>query len=155
MTEIRLYDTMAREKRVFTPADPDRVTIYVCGPTVYSRAHIGNARPAVVFDVLAFRLTALGRGRTWVLFPLCVLFASATTIFLNLDTTAVLLTPVLLATARRARRGPAARAITFSFGLLIGMCWICLWIPLGPAFAPTAALKPTIVMRQFSAITIR
>src|ERR1700741_1425453 len=53
MTEIRLYDTMAREKRVFTPADPDRVTIYVCGPTVYSRAHIGNARPAVVFDVLA------------------------------------------------------------------------------------------------------
>jgi cysteinyl-tRNA synthetase len=50
---IRLYDTMAREKRVFTPADPDRVTMYVCGPTVYNRAHIGNARPAVVFDVLA------------------------------------------------------------------------------------------------------
>jgi cysteinyl-tRNA synthetase len=53
MTEIRLHDTMAREKRVFTPADPDRVTMYVCGPTVYNRAHIGNARPAVVFDVLA------------------------------------------------------------------------------------------------------
>jgi cysteinyl-tRNA synthetase len=53
MTEIRLYDTMAREKRVFTPADPKRVTMYVCGPTVYNRAHIGNARPAVVFDVLA------------------------------------------------------------------------------------------------------
>ena len=53
MTEIRLYDTMAREKRVFTPADPNRVTMYVCGPTVYNRAHIGNARPAVVFDVLA------------------------------------------------------------------------------------------------------
>src|SRR3712207_9440926 len=53
MTEIRLYDTMAREKRVFTPADPRRVTMYVCGPTVYNRAHIGNARPAVVFDVLA------------------------------------------------------------------------------------------------------
>ena len=53
MTEIRLHDTMAREKRVFTPADPKRVTMYVCGPTVYSRAHIGNARPAVVFDVLA------------------------------------------------------------------------------------------------------
>jgi cysteinyl-tRNA synthetase len=50
---IRLHDTMAREKRVFTPADPDRVTMYVCGPTVYNRAHIGNARPAVVFDVLA------------------------------------------------------------------------------------------------------
>ena len=53
MTEIRLHDTMAREKRVFTPADPERITLYVCGPTVYNRAHIGNARPAVVFDVLA------------------------------------------------------------------------------------------------------
>ncbi len=53
MTAIRLHDTMAREKRVFTPADPGRVTLYVCGPTVYNRAHIGNARPAVVFDVLA------------------------------------------------------------------------------------------------------
>ena len=50
---IRLHDTMAREKRVFAPADPGRVTMYVCGPTVYNRAHIGNARPAVVFDVLA------------------------------------------------------------------------------------------------------
>jgi cysteinyl-tRNA synthetase len=53
MTGIRLYDTMAREKRVFEPADRARVTMYVCGPTVYNRAHIGNARPAVVFDVLA------------------------------------------------------------------------------------------------------
>jgi cysteinyl-tRNA synthetase len=53
MSQIRLHDTMAREKRVFTPADPKRVTMYVCGPTVYNRAHIGNARPAVVFDVLA------------------------------------------------------------------------------------------------------
>jgi len=53
MTEIRLHDTMAREKRAFAPADPKRVTMYVCGPTVYNRAHIGNARPAVVFDVLA------------------------------------------------------------------------------------------------------
>jgi cysteinyl-tRNA synthetase len=52
---IRLYDTMARAKRDFTPADPNRVTMYVCGPTVYSFAHIGNARPPVVFDVL-FRL---------------------------------------------------------------------------------------------------
>src|SRR3546814_18547034 len=50
---IRLYDTMAREKRAFEPADPSRVTMYVRGPTVYNRAHIGNARPAVVFDVLA------------------------------------------------------------------------------------------------------
>jgi cysteinyl-tRNA synthetase len=53
MSEIRLYDTLAREKRAFTPADPKRVTMYVCGPTVYNRAHIGNARPAVIFDVLA------------------------------------------------------------------------------------------------------
>ncbi len=51
--QIRLYDTMAREKREFVPADPRRITMYVCGPTVYGRAHIGNARPAVVFDTLA------------------------------------------------------------------------------------------------------
>jgi cysteinyl-tRNA synthetase len=50
-----LHDTLAREKRAFEPADPDRVTLYVCGPTVYNYAHIGNARPAVVFDLL-FRL---------------------------------------------------------------------------------------------------
>ena len=50
---IRLHDTKAREKRDFVPGDPERVTMYVCGPTVYNRAHIGNARPAVVFDVLA------------------------------------------------------------------------------------------------------
>ncbi|MDG2519947.1 cysteine--tRNA ligase [Caulobacter segnis] len=49
---LKLYDTMAREKRTFVPADPDRVTMYVCGPTVYGYAHIGNARPVVVFDVL-------------------------------------------------------------------------------------------------------
>jgi cysteinyl-tRNA synthetase len=47
-----LHDTMAREKRPFVPADPERVTLYVCGPTVYNYAHVGNARPAVVFDVL-------------------------------------------------------------------------------------------------------
>jgi len=50
---ICLYDTLAREKRAFVPADPRRITMYVCGPTVYGRAHIGNARPAVVFDTLA------------------------------------------------------------------------------------------------------
>ena len=49
---IRLYDTAAREKRVFKPQDPKRVTMYVCGPTVYNYAHIGNARPPIVFDVL-------------------------------------------------------------------------------------------------------
>jgi cysteinyl-tRNA synthetase len=50
---IRLHDTLAREKRPFVPLNPERITMYVCGPTVYGRAHIGNARPAVVFDTLA------------------------------------------------------------------------------------------------------
>jgi cysteinyl-tRNA synthetase len=47
-----LHDTLKREKRAFAPRDPKRVTLYVCGPTVYDYAHIGNARPPVVFDVL-------------------------------------------------------------------------------------------------------
>lgn len=49
---LRLYNTLKREKQVFEPLDPNRVTMYVCGPTVYSYAHIGNARPAVIFDLL-------------------------------------------------------------------------------------------------------
>jgi cysteinyl-tRNA synthetase len=53
--ELKLYDTLTREKRVFTPLDPADVRMYVCGPTVYDFAHIGNARPLIVFDVL-FRL---------------------------------------------------------------------------------------------------
>ena len=53
--ELKLYDTLTREKRVFHPIDPARVRMYVCGPTVYDYAHIGNARPVIVFDVL-FRL---------------------------------------------------------------------------------------------------
>src|SRR6202045_3285467 len=53
--ELKLYDTLSREKRVFTPLDPANVRMYVCGPTVYDFAHIGNARPVIVFDVL-FRL---------------------------------------------------------------------------------------------------
>ena len=53
--ELRLYDTLTREKRTFTPIDPARVRMYVCGPTVYDFAHIGHARPVIVFDVL-FRL---------------------------------------------------------------------------------------------------
>ncbi|NKC16019.1 MAG: cysteine--tRNA ligase [Gammaproteobacteria bacterium] len=52
---INLYNSLSREKTLFEPADPRRVTMYVCGPTVYSSPHIGNARPAVVFDTL-FRL---------------------------------------------------------------------------------------------------
>jgi len=53
--ELKLYDTLTREKRPFRPLDPARVRMYVCGPTVYDFAHIGNARPVIVFDVL-FRL---------------------------------------------------------------------------------------------------
>ena len=52
MTQIKLYNTKARAKQDFTPIDPDNVRMYVCGPTVYDRAHLGNARPVVVFDVL-------------------------------------------------------------------------------------------------------
>lgn len=55
MSGIRLYNGKTRVKEDFTPIDPTNVRIYVCGPTVYDRAHIGNARPVVVFDVL-FRL---------------------------------------------------------------------------------------------------
>ena len=50
---IRLHDTLVREKREFVPLNQERITMYVCGPTVYGRAHIGNARPAVVFYTLA------------------------------------------------------------------------------------------------------
>jgi cysteinyl-tRNA synthetase len=53
--ELRLYDTLTKEKRPFVPLDPKNVRMYVCGPTVYDFAHIGNARPVIVFDVL-FRL---------------------------------------------------------------------------------------------------
>lgn len=52
-SKLYLYNTLTRSKDLFEPQDPDRVTMYVCGPTVYNYAHIGNARPAVVFDVLA------------------------------------------------------------------------------------------------------
>jgi len=55
MTEIKLYNTLAREKQTFKPIDPKNIRMYVCGPTVYDFAHIGNARPVVVFDML-FRL---------------------------------------------------------------------------------------------------
>ena len=53
--ELRLHDTLTKEKRAFVPLDPNNVRMYVCGPTVYDFAHIGNARPVIVFDVL-FRL---------------------------------------------------------------------------------------------------
>ncbi len=49
---IRIYNTLAREKQALEPVTPGRVGMYVCGPTVYDYAHIGNARPVIVFDVL-------------------------------------------------------------------------------------------------------
>ena len=52
MTEIKLYNTKTRSKQVFEPINADNVRMYVCGPTVYDRAHLGNARPVIVFDVL-------------------------------------------------------------------------------------------------------
>ncbi len=55
MTELKLYNTLTRSKEVFTPIDANNVRLYACGPTVYDFAHIGNARPVIVFDVL-FRL---------------------------------------------------------------------------------------------------
>ena len=59
MGELRLYNTLTRIKEPFVPNDPERITMYVCGPTVYNYAHIGNARPVVVFDCLYRLLSAL------------------------------------------------------------------------------------------------
>ncbi|HET9716550.1 MAG TPA: cysteine--tRNA ligase [Pseudolabrys sp.] len=65
--ELKLYDTLTREKRVFTPIDPARIRMYVCGPTVYDFAHIGNARPVIVFDVL-FRVLRHIYGKDHVIY---------------------------------------------------------------------------------------
>jgi cysteinyl-tRNA synthetase len=62
---LRLYDTLTRQKREFVPLDPARVRMYVCGPTVYDYAHIGNARPVIVFDVLFRLLKHLAKQGTW------------------------------------------------------------------------------------------
>jgi cysteinyl-tRNA synthetase len=64
---LKLYDTMTRAKRDFVPAHPERVTMYVCGPTVYNYAHIGNFRPVVVFDLL-FRVLRRLYGEDRVLY---------------------------------------------------------------------------------------
>lgn len=64
---LQIYDTAARKKRVFEPQDPSRVTVYVCGPTVYNYAHIGNARPPIVFDTL-FRLLRRAYGEAAVVY---------------------------------------------------------------------------------------
>ena len=60
---LRIYNTLTRTKEVFTPIDPTNVRMYVCGPTVYDFAHIGNARPAIVFDVLYRLLKHLYPGQ--------------------------------------------------------------------------------------------
>ncbi len=65
MTEIKLYNTKTRSKQVFTPIDAQNVRMYVCGPTVYDRAHIGNARPVIVFDTL-YRLLRHEYGAEYV-----------------------------------------------------------------------------------------
>ena len=52
---LTIYNTLSRKKEIFVPVVANTVTMYVCGPTVYNLAHIGNARPVVVFDIL-FRL---------------------------------------------------------------------------------------------------
>jgi cysteinyl-tRNA synthetase len=67
MTQLLLHNTLTKAKAPFEPGDPNRVTLYVCGPTVYSRPHIGNARPAVVFDVL-FRLLQHLHGESHVVY---------------------------------------------------------------------------------------
>jgi cysteinyl-tRNA synthetase len=59
MAELRFTNTLTGQKEVFEPRDPDRITLYVCGPTVYNLAHIGNARPVVTFDMLYRVLRAL------------------------------------------------------------------------------------------------
>ena len=60
MTDLLIHDSAARTKRRFVPIDPAHVRLYVCGPTVYDLAHLGNARPVVVFDVLARLLRRRG-----------------------------------------------------------------------------------------------
>ncbi|MEO1794305.1 MAG: cysteine--tRNA ligase, partial [Pseudomonadota bacterium] len=53
--DVSFHNTLTREKERFQPIDPANVRMYACGPTVYDRAHIGNARPIIVYD-LVFRL---------------------------------------------------------------------------------------------------
>ena len=62
MLDIKLFNSQSKEKNIFNPLDPSDVKMYVCGPTVYERAHIGNARPVIVFDML-FRLLRYKYGK--------------------------------------------------------------------------------------------
>src|ERR1700760_2398267 len=65
-TSLRLFNTLTKTKEVFAPLDPKNVRMYVCGPTVYDLAHIGNARPVVVYDVLTRLLRRLYPHVTYV-----------------------------------------------------------------------------------------
>jgi len=67
MTLLRFYNSLSREKEIFKPINAERVRMYVCGPTVYDYAHIGNARPVIVFDVL-YRLLRHVYGMSHVLY---------------------------------------------------------------------------------------
>src|SRR5437764_4760467 len=64
---LSLYNTLTRRQELFEPLDPERVRLYVCGPTMYDRAHIGNGRANVVFDVL-YRLLRDVYGRDHVVY---------------------------------------------------------------------------------------
>ena len=66
MPELRLHNSLTRQRETFVPADAAHVRMYVCGPTVYDLAHLGNARPVVVFDVLARLLRRLYPRVTYV-----------------------------------------------------------------------------------------
>ena len=66
MTSLRLHNTLTRSKDEFIPLDPAHVRVYACGPTVYDRIHVGNARPIVVFDVLVRVLRRLYPKVTYV-----------------------------------------------------------------------------------------
>jgi cysteinyl-tRNA synthetase len=65
--ELLLYNTLTRRKEKFIPIDPSLIKMYVCGPTVYDYPHIGNARSAVIYDIL-FRLLSQGYGKEHVLY---------------------------------------------------------------------------------------
>ncbi|MGB2209325.1 MAG: class I tRNA ligase family protein, partial [Candidatus Puniceispirillaceae bacterium] len=59
MTELHLHNTLSRKKQLFSPINPEQIGVYACGPTVYDKIHVGNARPLVVFDVLVRLLRRL------------------------------------------------------------------------------------------------
>jgi cysteinyl-tRNA synthetase len=76
MSELKFWNTLTRAKEEFQPIDKDNVRMYVCGPTVYDFAHIGNARPVIVFDVL-YRLLRHVYGASTS--PMCATSPTSTT----------------------------------------------------------------------------